>query len=243
MKAQASGDSFSSHKRSILGLVQGSMSICRYRLLGAGSRANLSILNERLQLYLAGPLDLDGKSPAKEEKIGWVRPLGIDSVQLPHNAPWDMSHALVDDGFILRMRIERRSVPAQLLQLIYKDRFFAIESQTGKPPGPKERRDLKDQIRGELMVRALPAVSHVEAFWRDKEGELQLFSTGKRARELFETLFTKTFADPLGQTLVRIAPPLLGLSSADWSEPDHAHETMNRISLTAPQAFISTEER
>jgi DNA recombination-dependent growth factor C len=219
------------------------MSICRYRLLGAGTRANLSTLNERLALYLAGPIDLDGQGLAKEEKIGWVRPLGIDSVQLPHDAPWDMSHAQVDDGFILRMRIERRSVPAQLLQLIYRDRFFALETQTGKTPGPKERRDLKDQVRSELMARALPAVSHIDAFWRDLDGELQLFSTGKRARELFETLFTKTFADPMGQTLVRIAPPLLGLSSTDWTEPDRANETMNRISLTAPQAFVSSEDR
>jgi len=219
------------------------MSICRYRLLGAGARASLAVLNERLAFYLADPIDLDGKGIVKEEKIGWVRPLGIDCDQLPYDAPWDMSHAQVDEGFVLRMRIERRSVPAQLLQLIYKERFFALETQSGKTPGPKERRDLKDQVRVELMARALPAVSHLDAFWRDRDGELQLFSTGKRARELFETLFTKTFADPLGQTMVRIAPPLLGLSSSDWTEPDQANETMNRISLTAPQAFVSSEDR
>ena len=154
-----------------------------------------------------------------------------------------MSHTQVEDGFVLRMRIERRSVPAQLLQLIYRDRFFAVQAKTGKTPGPKERRELKDQVREELMGRALPAISYVDAYWRDKEGELQVFSTGKKARQLFETLFTKTFSDHLGQTLIRIAPPLLGLSESDWTESEGASETLERLSLTAPLAFTAPAQR
>jgi DNA recombination-dependent growth factor C len=225
-----------------LGLVQGSMSICRYRLMGAGVRINLATLNERLDHYLAGPVSLEAPA-GKEELIGWVRPLGVDTVDLPPDAPWDMSHAQVEDGFVLRMRIERRSVPAQLLQLIYRDRFFAVQAKTGKTPGPKERRELKDQVREELMGRALPAISYVDAFWRDKDGELQVFSTGKKARQLFETLFSKTFSDHLGQTLVRIAPPLLGLAESDWTESEAASETLERLSLTAPLAFTAPVQR
>lgn len=224
-----------------MGLVQGSMSICRYRLVGASSRQSLATLNERLAFYVSGPISLDG--PAKEEIVGWVRPIGIDTVELPPDSPWDMMHAQVDDGFVLRMRVEKRSVPAQLLQLIYRERFFDVQTKTGKTPGPKERRELKDLVREELMSRALPAVSHVDAFWRDQAGELHLFSTGKRARQLFETLFMKTFGDALGQTLVRIAPPLLGLSNSDWSEPGAANETLERLSMTAPMAFASTQNQ
>ena len=57
-------------KRFRLGLVQGSMSICRYRLMGAGARISLATLNERLDYYLAGPISLD--AAGKEEQIGWA---------------------------------------------------------------------------------------------------------------------------------------------------------------------------
>src|SRR4030095_10680683 len=98
-----------------------------------------------------------------------------------------LSDCQVDDGFVLRLRVERRKVPAQLLQLVYRQRFFEHQDKAGKTPGPTERRELRDKVKAELMARALPALSHVDAYWRDRQGELTLFTTGKKARTLFET--------------------------------------------------------
>lgn len=219
-----------------MGIQGGSLSLCRYRLVGSSGRPNkLSELNHLLEPHKLGPLQLKGKG--KEEEYGWVRPIGLDNLNPPPDAPWDLSHAQVDDGFLLRMRLLRRKVPASLLQIVYRQRFFSQEEKTGRAPAPKERRELRDSIKLELLERALPAIAHVDAFWRDRDGELMLFSISKKTGEIFERLFTATFAGPLGLTLVRVEPPLLGLSFADWDDENATAEAIGRLSAAAPVAF------
>lgn len=223
------------HFEDPLAIHSGSISLCRYRLLGGSGRISLAKLSQCLGPHKAGPLKLSGVT--KEELVGWVRPLGIEKTELPPDAPWTMDDCQVDDGFVLRLRIEQRKVPAQLLQLIYKQRFFELQAKSGKTPGPKERRELKETLKTELMGRALPALSHLEAFWRDATGELMLFTTGKKARQRFEQAFQQTFADPLDLTLVRIDPPLLGLSKDQWEDSLVASATLSRLSSATPVAF------
>ena len=221
----------------VLGIQQGSVALSRYLLLGDGRRPSLSRLNDLFAPYQAAPVSLEGVR--KEEICGWVRPVGIEGVKvdLPPDHVWDLSDCQIDDGLLLRLRIERRKVPAPLLQLIYKQRFFDISAKTGKTPGPKERRDLRDEVKAELMARALPALSYVDAFWRDGSGELMLFSTSKKARTLFEGLFGATFAEPLQLQLVPLEPPLIGLKHADWQDSQVASEAVSRLSLATPVAF------
>jgi hypothetical protein len=221
-----------------LGIIQGSISLCRYKLLGAGRKIGMSELNSMIDNYKSGPIKL--ASIYKEEVIGWVRPSGIDTVDLPPDAAWDMSHCQVDDGFILRMRIEKRKVPAQLMQLIYKQKFFAESEASGKPPGPKARREMRDQLKLDLTAKALPVISHIEAYWSERSGDLMLFTTSRRAREHFEQLFHLTFASQLDQTLIRIDPPLMGLSESFLSDSSVATETIDRLSLTTPAIFAES---
>jgi DNA recombination-dependent growth factor C len=219
-----------------VGIQGGSLSLCRYRLVGGTGRPNkLAELNGLLEPHKLGPLLLQGKG--KEEEVGWVRPVGLDNLNPPPDAPWDLSHAQLDDGFLLRMRLLRRKVPASLLQIVYRQRFFAHEEKTGRAPAPKERRDLRESVKVELLERALPTIAHVDAFWRDREGELMLFSASKKTAETFERLFTASFAGPLGLTVVRIEPPLLGLAFADWDDEDASAEAIGRLSAASPVAF------
>ncbi|MEZ4743380.1 MAG: hypothetical protein R3B45_13200 [Bdellovibrionota bacterium] len=76
-------------------------------------------------------------------------------------------------------------------------------------------------------MQALPVVSYIDAYWEMLSGRLLLFSSGKRIRELFEGLFRKTFTDPLEATLVRVDPPLLGLSAAEWAKPKKQMDLLN----------------
>jgi hypothetical protein len=123
------------------------------------------------------------------------------------------------------------------LQLLYKQKYHDWVRKTGKNPSPKDRRELKDQLKAELMTKALPQVAHVDAFWRDRRGELLLFSTGKKVKTTFESLFTSAFAGALGFSLMRIEPPLLGLPREHWNDSQVASETLGRLSLTTPVVF------
>jgi DNA recombination-dependent growth factor C len=212
------------------------LSLCRYRLLGGtGRRNSLASLNELFAAYRSGPVKLSGVT--REEVVGWVRPLGLDMVGDEVEDVWDLTHCEIDEGFLLRMRIERRKAPAQLIQMIYKQRFLAHQRESGKAPGPKLRKELKEQVKMELTTRALPQLAYVDAFWRDREGELMLFATGKKLRDTFQRLFHETFATALGLTLVSIDPPLMGLARDAWEDSAVASETLGRLSLATPMAI------
>lgn len=221
-----------------MGIQSGSLSLCRYRLIGGKNRISLGELNSLLEAYKAGPIKLSGVQ--KEETQGWVRPLGIDKLSDALEGHWDMSHAQVAEGFLLRLRVERRKVPSQLLQHLYKQKFKEHEQASGKPPGPKLRKELKEQLKLELTGRALPQLAHVDAYWRDRDGELTLFATGKKLREIFEMLFHQTFGDALGMTLVRIDPPLMGLGHDAWVDTSIASEALGKLSLTTPVTFTES---
>jgi DNA recombination-dependent growth factor C len=197
-------------------------------------------LSELLEPYKAGPLLLG--SGRKEEAVGWVRPTGVDDIELPEDAEWDMSHGRTEDGdgFLLRMRIERRRVPASLVQHVYRQKFFAAEGRSGKPPSAQERRELREKVKSDLTAKALPTLAHVDAFWRDSAGELLVFSTSKKARETFERLFQATFAGPLEQTLVRVTPALMAHRGEVLGKEGAADlvGTLGRLASTVPTAFI-----
>jgi DNA recombination-dependent growth factor C len=223
-----------------VGVLNGSLALCRYRLLGAKKRVPMARLSELLDPYKAGPLLLG--SGRKEEAVGWVRPSGIDALELPDEVEWDMGHCRAEDGegFLLRMRIEKRRVPASLIQHVYRQKFFAAEGRSGKPPSAAERKELREKVKSDLMAKALPTLAHVDAFWRDGAGELLVFTTSKKARETFERLFTTTFAGPLDETLVRVTPPLMA-HRGDAMGKEGAAElvgALGRLSATVPTAFI-----
>ena len=62
-----------------MGIQSGSLSLCRYRLVGGAGRTSLGELNELIDNYKSGPIKLSGIP--KEELFGWVRPLGVDQLK------------------------------------------------------------------------------------------------------------------------------------------------------------------
>lgn len=218
-----------------MGIASGSLSVCRYRLIGKRGRWSMAQLSEFLTDHRAGAIKLSGVH--QEEITGWVRPLTAADTELPEDADWDMSHARLSDGYLLRLRSERRKVPASLIQAIYRERFLKEQRRTGKTMGPRERRALRDETKTELMGKALPTLSHLDAYWRDRAGEVLLFATSKGQRQRFEKAFEATFANQLGLTMVSVTPPLAGLTREVFLDADVATETLSRLSLATPVSF------
>lgn len=218
-----------------MGIQTGTVSLSRFRLLNAKKSYKLNELNPLLENYHSGPVNL--KKIGKELSFGWVRPLGLDDIELPPDAPWDMSHTRIGDGYMLRMRIEKRAVPAPLVQLLYKQEIYKHEAESGNLPPRKERTQIKDDLKRDLMARALPAISHIDALWNEKRSDLTVFSTSKAAKTVFLELFEQSFADSLGITIVPIEPPLLGLAKDEWEDADAALETLDLLQQTTPLSF------
>ena len=217
-------------------IFSGSYSATRYHLIGRKSLLKLEELNQKLKTYQSRPLQLKG---SKELNFGWDRPSTFDAETSGENDHWDMSDCRFDDGFMMKIRIEKRKVPSALLQIVLKRKVDELISQNeGKSISRKRRKDLLEEARLELYDQCLPNVSFVELYWNEERDEVFLFSTSKSIQLIFEELFKKTFCEHLNLSIVKVLPPLLGMKPEEWSKKQKS-STLDKVSNTLPSDLIS----
>jgi recombination associated protein RdgC len=84
--------------------------------------------------------------PTQQKSLGWVPPA-------------DDSDALVhfnSGARVMRLRVETRTVPAATIAEHVAQMCKAIEQATGRKPGKKEKRDLKEEALTTLLPHAFP---------------------------------------------------------------------------------------
>lgn len=223
----------------ILGIFKGTLALCRFRIVGL-KNLDLNKINKNLQRFQSSSLKLSG-SP-KELNAGWVLPSGIyDEEEKRLGDYWDLSDCEVDEGYFLRLRLERRKVPVELFQIIYKQELDKKIKKTGKTPLRQEQKQLREDIKEDLLSQALPSISYIDAYWRN-DGLVTMYSTAKKNVEIFMDYFSKAFTKPLGGHLLPISPPLLALSAREWKDAQKALSfvaDMERILPLAPPNSLS----
>src|SRR5438105_2967969 len=132
---------------------QGSLSLSRYKVLGFRKSLKLADMNKHFLPLRAKPLRLQGVH--KPVLVGWVPPvgLGIDVSQ----TEWDLSDCRLDEGFLLRLRLERRQVPGPLLQLLVRQELEQVAARRSKPIKRPERQQIVNDLKTELMSKTLPS--------------------------------------------------------------------------------------
>ena len=81
----------------------------------------------------------------QEKSVGWTPPRG------------DANGALVESiggQWLLKLMVETKAVPASVINRKTKERIAQIELATGRKPGKKETKELKDDARLELLPMA-----------------------------------------------------------------------------------------
>jgi recombination associated protein RdgC len=86
-------------------------------------------------------------SPTQEKSIGWVPPRG--------DAHGPMVEA-VGGQWILKLMIESKAVPASVIDRKVREKAAAIEEATGRKPGRKATKELKEEAKQELLPHAFP---------------------------------------------------------------------------------------
>ena len=215
----------------------GSFSVSRYKVIGTDKKFTYQDLNKKIKMFQAQPLRL--KNIYKELMFGWVRPTGIDNHEFKDTDSWDMADIRIDDGFFFRIRIEKRKVPKQLLQIVSSEKIELVQSERDKPLGRKHKKEIIEATKEELLSQSLPTISYIEAYWDEKNSEVMVFTTSKGALDIFQNLFKQTFSEHLNIQLVKVAQPLLGVDKNEW---ESAHKdfpkSMDKVGDTLPTIFV-----
>lgn len=124
---------------------------------------------------------------SEEVSSGWVTPGD------PSGDSFDLEDMELDVGIWLRLRIDRKRMPAAWLAI----HRAQAERSAGRRLSVRERRELRLGLLDSLLPRVLPSVTLVDALYEPRERLILLFSSARRVVEEFERLFAKTFAVPL----------------------------------------------
>ncbi|MBS0467360.1 MAG: recombination-associated protein RdgC [Proteobacteria bacterium] len=137
-----------------------------YRI-APGWQAELTALEEALARQ---PFQECGAT--QEQSSGWVPPRGEAHGLLAES---------VGGQWILRFMTEAKMLPATVLARKVKEKAAQIEQQTGRKPGKKETKELKDEAKLDLLPMAFTKQGSTWV-WIDREAGLLVLDTGAQGR-------------------------------------------------------------
>lgn len=104
--------------------------------------------------------------------MGWTAPRGKEHGALVES---------IAGQRILRFMVETKSVPATVVRRKADEEIARIEAATGRKPGKKETRDLREEAKRALLPQAFSKVSGVWV-WLDAEQDLLILDAGSQSR-------------------------------------------------------------
>ena len=111
-------------------------------------------------------------SPSQEKSIGWVEPRGQEHGPLVES---------VGGQWVVEFMVETKAVPGSVVRRKLDERCAQIEATTGRKPGKKEKRDLKEDITHELLPMAFARFSRI-AVWIDPTEHRLVINCGNASR-------------------------------------------------------------
>jgi len=109
---------------------------------------------------------------SQEKSLGWVAPRGQANGALLE---------AVAGQWIIKLMVETKALPASVVNRKAQERVAQIEASSGRKPGKKETRDLKDDIRLELLPMAFTKQASVPV-WFDREARMLVIDAASQAR-------------------------------------------------------------
>jgi len=149
--------------------------------------------------------------PAQEYSSGWVPPRGE-----AHGALIES----VDGSIVLRLRTETKKVPGPLLARRVKERAADIERLRGRKPGKKETREIKDNVRLELLPHAFPAQADTWVWINLAEGLVVIDTASQTRADDISSLLVECFAGMSLSLLNTERSPAGGMG--DWLSTNEA---------------------
>lgn len=109
---------------------------------------------------------------SQERSIGWAEPRGEKHAPLLES---------VGGHWILKMMFETKFLPSSVVKEATEKRAEAIEASTGHKPGKKEKKELMEEVRNELLSKAFTKKS-AALIWIDPTTKRLVIEAGAGSR-------------------------------------------------------------
>lgn len=200
-----------------MGLLSSSVSITQYRVEGNIQAPIIETVANALKKHAI--VEIDNDSPDKS--IGWVcfkDPFSIDFNQFPFQ---------VGTQFVFSMRIDKKSIPAKVIQKHYAlEMKNRLENSGREFLSKTEKKDIKDHVINLLSLR-IPATPNIyDLIWNYEARVVWFFSNLKGANEELETLFSRSFK----LKLIRLFPYTMATLGSTLS--DHEKDAVKQFTPT-----------
>lgn len=135
--------------------------------LGAGWSASLEQIEQAVE-----PQRFVECGATQERSAGWVPPRGEE-----HGALVEA----VGGQYLLKLAIESKAVPSAVVKRKAEERAQEIEATTGRKPGKKETRDLREEAKQSLLPYAFSKRGSV-IVWLDVQAQRLVLDAGSQGR-------------------------------------------------------------
>jgi len=100
---------------------------------------------------------------SQEKSVGWIEPRGHEHGPMVE---------VIDGQWLLKLQIESRTVPGDVVKRKAQEMCDQIEATTGRKPGKKERREIAEDVRLSLLPNAFGKLSSAHVWVDPKAGFL-----------------------------------------------------------------------
>lgn len=108
----------------------------------------------------------------QERSAGWVPPRGEEHGALVES---------IGGQYLLKLMVESKAVPAAVVKRKAEERALEIEATTGRKPGKKEIRDLREEAKHTLLPYAFTKRGSVNV-WIDVQAQRLVIDAGSQGR-------------------------------------------------------------
>ena len=108
----------------------------------------------------------------QEKSVGWVPPRGEDNGAMVES---------VGSQWMMRLMSESKMLPASVLNRKLNDKLVQIEAKEGRKPGKKEKQELKDECKLDLLPMAFTKQGGLWV-WIDPQARLLVLDTSSQGR-------------------------------------------------------------
>lgn len=135
--------------------------------VASGWPESLEVLEDALQR-----MPFEPGTASQEKAVGWVEPRGQGHGPMAES---------VNGHWMLRFMAETRQVPSSVIKRRVDEMAAQIEATTGRKPGKKEKRDLKEEATAALLPQAFPRQQSTWV-WLDTQNHRMVLDTTSAGR-------------------------------------------------------------